>query len=89
MRVDQVNVTMPDGEIALATIMSATASFDHRAIDGAVAAEFMAAFKSLMENPLLIVGSIQVKKPRHINFVGSCADHRSAPSPDSNPTQGR
>ena len=36
-----------DGGIALATIMSATASFDHRAIDGAVAAEFMAAFKSI------------------------------------------
>lgn len=45
-----------DGEIALANIMSATASFDHRAIDGAVAAEFMAAFKSLIESPLLIVG---------------------------------
>ena len=42
--------------LALATIMSATASFDHRAIDGAVAAEFMAAFKSLMEDPLLIMG---------------------------------
>jgi pyruvate dehydrogenase E2 component (dihydrolipoamide acetyltransferase) len=45
-----------DGEMSLATIMSATASFDHRAIDGAVAAEFMAAFRALVENPLLIVG---------------------------------
>ncbi len=45
-----------EDEIALATIMSATASFDHRAIDGAVAAEFMAAFKTLIESPLLIVG---------------------------------
>jgi len=45
-----------DGEMALATIMSATASFDHRAIDGAAAAAFMAAFKSLVENPLLIIG---------------------------------
>ena len=45
-----------DGEMALATIMSATASFDHRAIDGAVAAEFLAAFKSLIESPLLIIG---------------------------------
>lgn len=44
-----------DGEMALATIMSATASFDHRAIDGAVAAEFMATIKSLTENPLLIL----------------------------------
>jgi pyruvate dehydrogenase E2 component (dihydrolipoamide acetyltransferase) len=45
-----------EGGIALATIMSATASFDHRAIDGAVAAKFMAAFKSLIESPLLIIG---------------------------------
>jgi pyruvate dehydrogenase E2 component (dihydrolipoamide acetyltransferase) len=45
-----------DGEMALATIMSATASFDHRAIDGAVAAEFMAAFRTLIESPLLIIG---------------------------------
>jgi len=44
-----------DGAIGLATIMAATASFDHRAIDGAVAAQFMAAFKELVEAPLLIV----------------------------------
>lgn len=41
-----------DGQIALATIMSATASFDHRAIDGAVAAEFMKAFRELVEEPM-------------------------------------
>jgi len=45
-----------DGEMALATIMSVTASFDHRAIDGALAAKFLAAFKSLIESPLLIIG---------------------------------
>lgn len=45
-----------DGKIGLATIMSATASFDHRAIDGAVAAQFMAAFRNLVENPVLILG---------------------------------
>lgn len=45
-----------DGELALATIMSATASFDHRAIDGAVAAQFMAAFREVIESPLRIVG---------------------------------
>ena len=45
-----------DGEIALATIMAATASFDHRAIDGAVAAQFMASFKAIVENPLAILG---------------------------------
>ncbi|MCT2401714.1 pyruvate dehydrogenase complex dihydrolipoamide acetyltransferase [Novosphingobium mangrovi (ex Huang et al. 2023)] len=44
-----------DGEIALATVMAATASFDHRAIDGAIAAQFMAAFRELVETPLCIV----------------------------------
>jgi pyruvate dehydrogenase E2 component (dihydrolipoamide acetyltransferase) len=42
-------------EIALATIMAATASFDHRAIDGASAAQFMAALRDLIEAPLQIV----------------------------------
>lgn len=42
-------------ELGLATIMSATASFDHRAIDGAIAAQFMAAFRDLVESPLQIV----------------------------------
>ena len=42
-------------EIGLATIVAATASFDHRAIDGATAAQFMAAFRRLVENPIAIV----------------------------------
>ena len=42
------------GELALATVMAATASFDHRAIDGATGARFMAAFRELVEKPLLI-----------------------------------
>jgi pyruvate dehydrogenase E2 component (dihydrolipoamide acetyltransferase) len=32
--------------------MAATASFDHRAVDGAVAAQFMAALRETVENPL-------------------------------------
>ena len=44
-----------DGEIRLATIMAATASFDHRAIDGAVAAQFMAALKQLIEEPFQLL----------------------------------
>lgn len=36
-----------DGEIALGSIMAATANFDHRAIDGATAAQFMQALKSI------------------------------------------
>ena len=38
--------------LAIATVMSATGSFDHRAIDGADGAQFMQAFKRLVENPL-------------------------------------
>lgn len=41
-----------DGQLAVATVMSATGSFDHRAIDGADGAELMQAFKTLIENPL-------------------------------------
>ena len=41
-----------DNALAIATVMSATGSFDHRAIDGAIGAQFMSAFKGLCENPL-------------------------------------
>jgi pyruvate dehydrogenase E2 component (dihydrolipoamide acetyltransferase) len=39
-------------EVKIATVMSATGSFDHRAIDGADGAQLMQAFKRLCENPL-------------------------------------
>jgi pyruvate dehydrogenase E2 component (dihydrolipoamide acetyltransferase) len=38
--------------LQIATVMSATGSFDHRAIDGADGARLMKAFKELVENPL-------------------------------------
>ncbi len=38
--------------LQIATVMSASGSFDHRAIDGAEGAKLMAAFKRLVENPL-------------------------------------
>ncbi len=41
-----------NGQLAIATIMSCTLSVDHRVVDGAIGAEFMAAFKKLIENPL-------------------------------------
>jgi pyruvate dehydrogenase E2 component (dihydrolipoamide acetyltransferase) len=41
-----------DGELTVATIMSATGSFDHRVIDGADGARFMSAFRALVEAPL-------------------------------------
>ena len=44
-----------DGALAVATVMSATGSFDHRAIDGADGAQLMEAFKALVENPMGLV----------------------------------
>lgn len=44
-----------DDALAVATVMSATGSFDHRAIDGADGAALMAAFKALVEAPLGLV----------------------------------
>jgi pyruvate dehydrogenase E2 component (dihydrolipoamide acetyltransferase) len=41
-----------DGQLAVATVMSCTLSVDHRVVDGAVGAEYMAAFKKLIEEPL-------------------------------------
>jgi pyruvate dehydrogenase E2 component (dihydrolipoamide acetyltransferase) len=39
-------------ELAIATMFSCTLSADHRVVDGAVAAEFLQAFKHYIENPL-------------------------------------
>jgi pyruvate dehydrogenase E2 component (dihydrolipoamide acetyltransferase) len=44
-----------DDALAVATVMSATGSFDHRAIDGADGAELMKVFKELAEAPLGLV----------------------------------
>ena len=44
-----------DDALAIATVMSATGSFDHRAIDGADGAELMKVFKELVETPLGLV----------------------------------
>jgi pyruvate dehydrogenase E2 component (dihydrolipoamide acetyltransferase) len=41
--------------LAIATVMSATGSFDHRAIDGADGAQLMKVFKELVEAPLGLV----------------------------------
>jgi pyruvate dehydrogenase E2 component (dihydrolipoamide acetyltransferase) len=44
-----------DGALAVATVMSCTLSCDHRAVDGAVGAQFLAAFKKLVEDPLTML----------------------------------
>ena len=44
-----------NGQLAVATIMSVTLSCDHRAVDGALGAELIVAFKKLIENPVMMV----------------------------------
>jgi pyruvate dehydrogenase E2 component (dihydrolipoamide acetyltransferase) len=40
-----------DGELAVGEQMSVTLSCDHRAVDGAIGARYLRAFKELLENP--------------------------------------
>ena len=44
-----------DGALAIATVMSCTLSVDHRSVDGAVGAQYLAAFKALVEDPLTML----------------------------------
>ena len=41
--------------VGIRTMMTATLSCDHRAVDGALGARFLDAFKALVEQPLLMV----------------------------------
>jgi pyruvate dehydrogenase E2 component (dihydrolipoamide acetyltransferase) len=44
-----------DGKIVIATQMTVTLSTDHRAVDGAVGAELLGAFRTLIESPMLML----------------------------------
>ncbi len=44
-----------DGNLAVATVMSVTLSADHRAVDGAVGARWLQAFKGFVENPVTML----------------------------------
>ncbi|MBV7407365.1 2-oxo acid dehydrogenase subunit E2 [Maritimibacter sp. DP1N21-5] len=48
-------VELPDGGVGFATMTSATLSADHRAIDGALAAQFLATLKGLVEDPMRLL----------------------------------
>lgn len=45
-------VVNAEGELDIATVMSVTLSVDHRVIDGALGAQFLAAVKANLENPI-------------------------------------
>ncbi len=44
-----------DGALSVATVMTVTLSVDHRVIDGALAAEWVSAFKSVVQDPLSLM----------------------------------
>ncbi len=44
-----------NGEVVVATVMRCTLSTDHRAVDGAIGADFLGAFRRLIERPLAMM----------------------------------
>ena len=44
-----------DGKLAIATVMTVTIAVDHRVMGGAEAAQWLQAFKGLIEQPLRLV----------------------------------
>lgn len=53
--VKKVPVVQDDGELGVGTRMKVTLSCDHRAVDGAVGAEFLTHVQRLLENPMLLM----------------------------------
>lgn len=51
----EARAVVRDGAVVAATVMSCTLSVDHRVVDGAVGAEFLAAFKSGIEQPMSLL----------------------------------
>jgi pyruvate dehydrogenase E2 component (dihydrolipoamide acetyltransferase) len=53
--VGEERAIVKNGKIEAAHVMSVTLSCDHRAVDGALGAELIGAFKTLIENPVMMV----------------------------------
>jgi pyruvate dehydrogenase E2 component (dihydrolipoamide acetyltransferase) len=51
----QQRPVVKDGALAIATLMTCTLSVDHRVVDGALAAEWLAEFKRIVEDPLSLM----------------------------------
>jgi pyruvate dehydrogenase E2 component (dihydrolipoamide acetyltransferase) len=49
-------LVLRDGGVKEINVMTVTLSVDHRAVDGALGAEWLQAFKKYIENPVLLVG---------------------------------
>ena len=48
-------VEAADGSVTFASMITATLSCDHRAVDGALGAELLAAFKGFVEQPVTML----------------------------------
>ena len=53
--VSEERAVVRDGKIEIANIMSVTLTCDHRAMDGALGAQLVSAFRMLIENPVMMV----------------------------------
>ena len=51
----QQRAVVKDGALAVATVMTCTLSVDHRVVDGALGAEWLGVFKTLIEDPLSLL----------------------------------
>ena len=51
----EMRPVIKDGAVSAAQMMSCTMSCDHRAIDGAVGAQFLQAFKGFIEDPMMML----------------------------------
>ena len=51
----QQRAVVKNGALAVATVMNCTLSVDHRVVDGALGAEWLAAFKAIIEDPLSLM----------------------------------
>jgi pyruvate dehydrogenase E2 component (dihydrolipoamide acetyltransferase) len=53
--VGEERAVVRNGKIEIATLMSATLACDHRCLDGALGAQLLIAFKTLIEKPVMMV----------------------------------
>jgi len=51
----QSRPVVKNGALAIATVMTCTLSVDHRVVDGALGAEWLAEFKRVVEDPLSLM----------------------------------
>jgi pyruvate dehydrogenase E2 component (dihydrolipoamide acetyltransferase) len=51
----QPRAVVKDGALAIATVMTCTLSVDHRVVDGALGAEWLAEFKRMVEDPMSLM----------------------------------